>query len=126
MVNGVEYIALYGCGIKILALIHEINHLLSKGYLSSKFDDKKELFYGFDNSGDFIYEIINEYISLDILKIFKTKVATSNPLLDFNTNTGYIDLDSCSKFVIKTMYIIYYMLIFFESAQKLCNKTYNC
>lgn len=111
MVNGVEYIALYGCGIKILALIHEINHLLSKGYLSSKFDDKKELFYGFDNSGDFIYEIINEYISLDILKIFKTKVATSNPLLDFNTNTGYIDLDSCSKFVIKTMYIIYYNAI---------------
>lgn len=95
-------------------IIHEINHLISKEKLVILCDDEMKVVgevecFGIDPSRsiDFIDEIINEFMTRDILDIFinlcddRTK---SNILLDYSDYCVYPKIDQASFGVVSSIY----------------------
>ena len=74
-----------------------MNHLLTKDILAINRENGELIkLYGFNNEGDFVYEIINDYMTLDIMNDFKEllpKDILGNLLLTFKTSSGYTNLD---------------------------------
>lgn len=99
----------FGYGIDVETLIHEMNHLLTKDILAINRENGELIkSYGFNNEGDFVYEIINDYMTLDIMNDFKEllpKDIFGNLLLTFKTSSGYTNLDDVLGNPIKEMYL---------------------
>lgn len=99
----------FGYGVDVKTLIHEMNHLLTKDILAiNRENDELIKSYGFNNEGDFVYEVINDYMTLDIMSGFKEllpKDIIENPLLTFRNSSGYTSLDDVLGNPIKEMYL---------------------
>lgn len=97
-------IIINGFGINMHTLIHEINHVLSKELiLYNKENNTFEKRYGFRNDGDLFYEIINDYMSLDIYKeIYFNNLNNFEFIIDTTEDSSYLDLDKlCDGFIEK-------------------------
>ena len=101
-------VSLCGYGINLGVLIHEINHLLSREFLAIDYqNDEYIMQLGFNNIGDFIYEIINDYIALDIFNDLNSKLTHNFDYLlkRKNYSSGYMDLDDVCSNSIKKVYM---------------------
>lgn len=94
--------------ISLHALIHEINHHLQKEELFILQDDNIEKIKRVTgitgNRYDLINELINEYSSQEIMKIFMSYY--SSPLLDTKFSSGYLIMDKICDDTIKKIYEI--------------------
>ena len=107
-INDNYVVALNGYGINLHTLIHEINHLLSRellGYNTEKEDF--EVNVGFRNSGDFLYEIINDYMANEVYdNVDFNLISDYEFLLDRTNDSAYLELDNICGNYIKRIYKI--------------------
>lgn len=101
--------AFSGYGINLGSLIHEINHLLSRELLAVNTEKGNTIsHFGFlKNSYDFFYEVINDYITLDILQDINVRLGRDFDYLlkRDGYSTAYLNVDSvCLNFVQKVYY----------------------
>ncbi|MDE5586976.1 MAG: hypothetical protein K2I72_01235, partial [Bacilli bacterium] len=69
----ISLVACYGYGIPLRTIIHEANHLLSREAIAIRSDNQKRILARCISDpveSDFIYEIINDYMTDDIEAIF--------------------------------------------------------
>lgn len=102
-------IILDGFGINLFTLIHEINHLLSKELLVfSSATDSYYSYYGFLKRGDLFYEVINEYVSLEVFNdVNKRFDKDFDFVLSRDIESGYLDIDRISNNLVKEIYNLY-------------------
>jgi len=89
-------------------LIHEINHHLTKEsiYKITNNDESEEIYTTIgitDDSKDLINELINEYVSKDILDSYD-KIYFDDPYVDKDFDSGYIMIDKLCGDPIKQIY----------------------
>lgn len=83
-VDFISLILMYGYGLPIHTIIHEINHLLSRETLAmTERRGRNIMSYGITDlyDVDWIYEIINDYMADEIEKIFNRKMKESGFVL---------------------------------------------
>lgn len=95
--------------IALHTLIHEINHQLQKEEIFKVINkDQTEQFFLVEgitnNHKDLVNELINEYVTKDIMDIFNQKFSSS--LLDLKFTSGYLLIDQISGNVMKKVYTL--------------------
>ena len=107
-VNNCFLTSLCDYGINLRTLIHEINHLLSREFLAIDYQNNENVMQlGFINVGDFFYEIINDYIALDIFNDLNSRLTHNFDYLIKRKkySSGYMDLDDICFNPIQQVYI---------------------
>lgn len=120
-VDFISLILLYGYGLPIHTIIHEMNHLLSRETLASQENHQLNIMsFGITNlyPTDWIYEIINDYMADEIEKIFNRRLEESGFLLcsyvfadSSEHKCIYPKVDRISNHIIQN---------FYESSKELC------